>query len=82
MGFTAKAQVYNAAIQETVLGVGDKTETKRGLIDLIRVLEEGHSPGGAAEENGQHAGGHGVQRPSVADMFFMKDSPQLGGDVL
>ena len=30
MGFTAKAQVYNAAIQETVLGVGDKALTLGG----------------------------------------------------
>ena len=30
MGFTAKAQVYKAAIRETVLGVGDKALTLGG----------------------------------------------------
>ena len=34
MGFTAKPQVYNAAIQETVLGVGDKALTLGGAKTL------------------------------------------------
>ena len=65
-----------------VLGVGGQSEADGGLVDLLRVLEKFHAPGGTAHKDRQNAGGHGVQGAAVADAAGVEDPPQAGDHVV
>ena len=64
-----------------VLGVGDLPEAQRGNVFFVALFSKFYGAGGAADEHGQHACGHGIQRPAVADAFFVEDSPEFGAYV-
>ena len=50
-----------------VVGVGGASEPNRRLVVLVARRQELGQPGGAADHQRQYAGGHGVERPGVAN---------------
>ena len=65
-----------------ILCVGDKTEAQACDVFLFRVLQKLRTTGRTADEDGQNAGRHRVERSTVADAPLVKNAAQLGCHVL
>src|SRR5271157_1761557 len=78
IGFHVEPYGYTVA----VVGVGRHPKPNRPFVGLLGGAIELAKPGHAPHHQRQHSGGHGIQRPQMADRPLAHDPPRSGDDIV